>query len=68
MSKRNKSAYEKFEKLMNERGVTAYKVAKDTNISKGTLSAWKHDTYDIKLSTLDKIADYFGVSVVYFIE
>lgn len=68
MSERNKSAYRKFEKLLNERNVKAADVARKTGISKGTLSAWKKDAYDIKLSTLEKIADYFGISVIYFIE
>jgi repressor LexA len=33
--------YEIFEKLLMERGVTAYKVAKATGISTGSMTDWK---------------------------
>lgn len=58
--------YELFEKLLHERGVTAYQVAKATGISTGSLSDWKKGRSKPKLEKLQKIADYFGVSVDYF--
>ncbi|SCI17942.1 Uncharacterised protein [uncultured Ruminococcus sp.] len=33
--------YEIFEKLLKERGITAYRVSKDTGISTATLTDWK---------------------------
>ena len=59
--------YEKFENLLIEKGVTAYEVAKETGISTTTLTAWKKGLYTPKLDKMIKIANYFGVSIEYFI-
>ncbi len=59
--------YDKFEKLLNERSVTAYKVAKETGIATATLSAWKKGEYVPKVDKLKILADYFGVTVEYFL-
>lgn len=59
--------YEIFEKLLRERGVSAYKVAKATGISTGSLSDWKKGRSSPKADKLQKIADYFGVSVDYLL-
>ena len=59
--------YEKFEKLLNERGVTAYEVAKQTGIQAATLSAWKKGEYTPKIDKLCKIANYFEIPGTYFI-
>ena len=57
--------YEIFKRLMEERGITAYKVSKDTGISSQTLSAWKKDIYTPKREKMELLADYFDVSVDY---
>lgn len=57
--------YEIFEKLLEERGITAYRVAKDTGITTATLTSWKQGKYRPKREKLQKIADYFGVSIDY---
>lgn len=57
--------YENFEKLLKERGISAYKVAKDTGIGTATLSNWKTGKYTPKADKLQKIADYFGVTLEY---
>lgn len=59
--------YQIFEKLLRERGVSAYKVAKATGISTGSLSDWKKGRSSPKADKLQKIADYFGVSVDYLL-
>ena len=59
--------YEIFEKLLMERGVTAYKVAKATGISTGSMTDWKKGRRAPKVDKLQKIADYFGVSVDYLL-
>lgn len=59
--------YEIFEKLLMERGVTAYKVAKATGISTGSMTDWKKGRSAPKVDQLQKIADYFGVSVDYLL-
>lgn len=58
--------YEKFEKLCAEKGVTPYKVSKETGVSTATLTSWKQGKYSPKKEKLQKIADFFGVPVSYF--
>lgn len=58
--------YEKFEKLLHERHITANKVAIATGVTSATLSAWKRGEYTPKKEKIQKIADYFGVPVGYF--
>jgi len=58
--------YERFENLLNKKGVSAYKVAKETGITTATLSAWKAGLYTPKVDKLMILAKYFGVSVEYF--
>lgn len=57
--------YEKFNKLLQKKGLTAYKVAKDTGVSRSTLAAWKKNEYTPKLDKLQKLANYLGVSISY---
>ncbi|WP_069998246.1 helix-turn-helix domain-containing protein [Cellulosilyticum sp. I15G10I2] len=57
--------YERFAKLLEERRITAYKVAKETGIATATLSDWKMGRSVPKIDKLQKIADYFGVSLNY---
>ena len=59
--------YEIFEKLLNERNITAYKVSKDTGVTQTALSNWKTGKSTPTAKTLQKIADYFGVTVDYLI-
>lgn len=37
--------YEIFEQLLRERGITAYRVSKDTGITSATLSDWKREKH-----------------------
>ncbi len=55
--------YSRFKTLIEEKGITPYKVAKDTGISQGTLSDWKLGKCKPKLDKLMKIANYLGVSI-----
>lgn len=57
--------YEVFEMLCNKRGVKPFHVSKETGVSTATLSSWKTGRYIPKPDKLQKIADYFGVSVEY---
>ena len=58
--------YKKFSKLLQEKQLSPYRVSKDTGISQQTLSDWKLGRSIPKLNKLQKLADYFGVSVEYF--
>lgn len=57
--------YEIFEQLLQKYGVTPYKVSKATGVSQSSLSDWKMGKITPKTSTLQKIADYFGVTLDY---
>lgn len=59
--------YERYEKLLQERGLNSYKVAKATGINNQTFSAWKNGIYTPKREKMQKIADFLGVSVDYLI-
>ena len=60
--------YKKFEELIEKNNVTAYRVAKDTGISPTVFSEWKTGRSNPKIDKLKKIADYFGVSIEFFLE
>lgn len=57
--------YEIFLKLLQEKGVTAYKVGKETGIASSTFTDWKNGRSVPGTDKLIKIADFFGVSVEY---
>lgn len=59
--------YEIFRKLLEEKGVTVYRVAKETGISSATFTEWKNGSYTPKQDKLQKIADYFGVTLDYLV-
>lgn len=58
--------YLKYAELRDKKGVTDYRVAKETGLSTATLTNWKKGNYRPKLDKLLAIAKYFGVSVEYF--
>ena len=54
--------------LMNRRGVTAYRLAKDTGVSyTGVFKIINGTTKNPQIDVLSAIADYFGVSVDYLL-
>lgn len=59
--------YEIFEELLKKHDVTAYRVAKETGVTTATLTSWKQGKYTPKREKLQKIADYFGVSIEYLL-
>lgn len=65
--------YAKFKKLCEEKKVTPYHVSKETGVATATLSSWKQFSdgaggYTPKVDKIKKIADYFGVTLDYFME
>lgn len=60
--------YQKFEQLVKARGITAYRVAKDLGYAPTLFSDWKSGKSKPKVDKLKRIADYFGVSIDYFLE
>lgn len=57
--------YEIFEQLLQKYGVSSYKVAKEAGVTQTALSNWKSGRTTPTVRTLQKIADYFGVTVDY---
>lgn len=57
--------YEVFEQLLQSHGVSSYKVSKDTGVTQTSLSNWKTGRSTPTTKTLQRIADYFGVTVDY---
>lgn len=60
--------YEIFEKLLKERGLRVADVTRATGISSSTFTDWKKGRYVPKTDKLQKVADYFGVSLDYLIK
>lgn len=57
--------YEIFEQLCEKFNVTPYRVCKETGLTTATISNWKAGRYVPKQDKLQKIANYFGVSLEY---
>lgn len=56
-----------FEKLRNNKGVTYKEIALKTGLDASTLSCWAKGKYTPKTDKLQKIADYFNVSLEYLL-
>lgn len=57
--------YEIFEQLLQKNGVSSYRVSKEAGVTQTSLSNWKNGRSVPSTQTLQKIADYFGVTVDY---
>ena len=53
--------------IMEERGLTVYRVSKDTGISVGNIYNWKSGRSNPSAKALDKLAAYFDVPVDYLL-
>ena len=60
--------YEKFAELLEKNNKTAYQVSKETGIPQSVLSDWNRGRSKPKAEKLKILADYFGVSIEYFLE
>ena len=58
--------YEIFQRLLDEREITPYRVSKDTGIATSTFTDWKMGRSTPKADKIQKIADYLGVDVSVF--
>lgn len=57
--------YEIFEQLLQKYGITSYKLSKEIGVSQAVLSSWKTGRTIPKQPSMQKIADFFGVSLDY---
>lgn len=60
--------YKNYVELRDKKGVTDYKVSKDTGITKSTFSDWKTGRSKPKTDKLKVLAKYFDVGIEYFLE
>lgn len=60
--------YKKFDALLSKTNKTIYRVASDTGIATATLYDWRDGKSAPKVDKLKILADYFGVSIEYFLE
>ena len=65
LCERSTKMYEVFEQLLQKHGGTPYKVAKEAGVTQTALSNWKSGRSTPSSKTLQKIADYFGITVDY---
>lgn len=59
--------YKKYVELREKKGVTDYKVSKATGITRSTFTDWKTGRSKPKVDKLSLLANYFGVTVEYFL-
>nr|DAR58382.1 MAG TPA: Repressor protein CI [Caudoviricetes sp.] len=59
--------YQKIDKLLKEQNITPYRMCKDLGLHTSSVTAWRKGDYKPSVTTLKKIADYFGVTVDYFL-
>ena len=55
--------YEDFERILKSRNLSSYKVAKEAGVTQTALSNWKNGKSTPSTTTLQKIADYLGVTI-----
>ena len=60
--------YENYVALRDKRGITDYRVSLDTGITKSTFADWKSGRSNPKIDKLKSLAEYFNVSIEYFLE
>ena len=60
--------YEVFERLLSERGLTAYRVAKETGLTPTLFSEWKSGKSKPKVDKLQVLAKFFNVPLEIFLE
>lgn len=61
--------YKKFAELLAKTNKSTYQVSKDTGIAQSVFSEWKSGRIKtLGVGKLKILADYFGVSIEYFLE
>ncbi len=61
-------SYDRYKTLLDEHGINSYAVSKDTGIHQSTLSDWKTGRSNPKTDKLQVLANYFNVTIDYFLE
>lgn len=58
--------FNNIKKLCKEKNISIARLEAETGIGNGTIGRWQKSSP--RIDTLKKIADYFGVSIEYFLE
>ena len=58
----------RLQQLRRERGLTGIELGKILGVSKQTISCWETGKIEMDYSILNKLADYFHVSIDYLLE
>ena len=66
MKEGEKVIYENVRKLCEKKGVSIYRLEKDLEFSPSSIVKWK--TSKPSVDKMQKVADYFGVPIEYFVE
>ena len=61
-------SYKKLEELLCKNNTNAYRVAKETGLYSTLFSDWKSGKSIPKVDKVKILADYFGVSIEYFLD
>ena len=61
-------SYKKFEELLDKNNISAYRVSKETGLYSPLFSEWKSGKSCPKADKIKILADYFGVSIEYFLQ
>ena len=56
-----------FDNLLKEQKVSAYRMYKDTGIPEATIGRWRKGTSSPSIDNLQKIANYFNISIDYLL-
>ncbi len=59
--------YEKYAHLRDSKGLRDADVSRETGVSSTTLSEWKAAKSQPKIEKLKLLADFFGVTIDYFV-
>jgi len=55
--------YNRFLTILKSKGLTPYKVSKETGVSQATVTNWKNGSYVPKYNKLKKLADYLNIDI-----
>ena len=58
---------ERIKELRKEKGITQIDLAEAVGLSKGTVAMWEVDKREANFDTLNKLSDYFQVSIDYLL-
>ncbi len=64
---KRQASFQKVQRLADAKAVTFYEICKTLNFPTSTFTDWKNGRSEPKSDKLIKLADYFGVTVDYFV-